>query len=163
MQRRSHIYFVYVDILHIERLLYSQTCLFSVLELDARYDLRVMAPNTHLTSVCPISRCAYLNAYMHISTHKRLYIAWELQVIWTLSVSNDCSTIGDTPWVVKSSMRDPTGRLRPRTCIGHSLIQTCLLIYTPSPYVYTHRYFFFLKRGPAPIVQNKTIQQPKVK
>ena len=36
-----------VATVHIDRLLYYRKFLFSVLELDVRYDWRVMAPNTH--------------------------------------------------------------------------------------------------------------------
>ena len=40
----------------------------------------------------------------------------------TLSVSNDCSTIGYIHGVVQSGMRDPTGEVRTQMRIGRSLI-----------------------------------------
>ena len=59
-----------MNILQIEWLLYYWRWLFSVLELDARYDWQVMAPNTH-RSVFPISHLCILTC-----------IAWKLHVIY---------------------------------------------------------------------------------
>ena len=41
---------IYANIVHIQSLLYYWKHLFSVLELDTRYDLGVMPPNTHRSS-----------------------------------------------------------------------------------------------------------------
>ena len=45
---------------HMEQLHYYWRCVLSVLELDARYDWQVMAPNMH-SSVFLLNHCAYLH------------------------------------------------------------------------------------------------------
>ena len=69
-------------VLHIERLLYHMRCLFSMLEVDARYDWQVMAPNTHHNAFL-ISHYAYLHSklekyrsYMDVLHIEWLFFSW---------------------------------------------------------------------------------------
>ena len=63
---------MYVDVLHIEWLLYYWRCLFCVLELDASYKWQVTHPDTH-HSLFPISYFCIYSVLRHIT--------WKLQVI----------------------------------------------------------------------------------
>ena len=79
----------FTDVLNIEWLLYTQRCLFSVLELDARYEWRGTTPNTH-RSLFPISHfCVHSVLNLKTSGH-----------MWTFNKSNDSYVIGDIPCVV---------------------------------------------------------------
>ena len=60
---------MYMAILHVEWLLYYQRCLYSVLELNMRYNWWVMAPNTH----CSLFLISHLCVLLHI--------CWKQQVI----------------------------------------------------------------------------------
>ena len=62
-----------MDVLHMEWLLYYCRCLFSVLELDSRYNWQVMAPNTP----CNL----FLMSHLFVLT----CITWKLQVIYGCS------------------------------------------------------------------------------
>ena len=68
----------YVDLVHIEWLLYDQRGIFSVLELDARYHWQVMAANTHC-SLLLISNLCILT-----------------RIIWKLQVIHGCSAYRTT-------------------------------------------------------------------
>ena len=73
-----------MDILHIKQLLYNQRFLFSVLELDARYNWWVIAPSSH-GSVFPIS-------HLCILTH----ITWKLQIIYGCSAYRTTALLSKT-------------------------------------------------------------------
>ena len=72
----SHInYRSYVDVLHIEQLLYYQKHSLCVLELHERSDWRTMTPNTHW-SVTDTTLCAY-TASLYIYHYLVYNYAWQ--------------------------------------------------------------------------------------
>ena len=107
LTRKLQVVYVYMDVLHIEWLLYYWKCLFSVLELDARYNWQVMAPNMHHNP--------FAISHLYVITH----------ITWKLQVTHDCSTIRDIPCVVWSCIIDPTGELQAPDTHWCSLIQHC--------------------------------------
>ena len=91
---------------------------FSVLQLDVRHDWWVMGSGMH-HSVFPIYHlCIVIHIFLQ-NIHGR-------SAYWTTA------PIRDIPWVVQSSMKDPTGELQPQTCISLPLIQHCVRMYTAS-------------------------------
>ena len=110
----------YVNVLHIKRLLCRRRCLFSVLELDVRYEWRVTPPNTH--------RSLFLISHFYAYSVPRC-------IIRKLQVVRECSTYRTTAYiiedflcVVSSCNRDSTGQLQPKTRIGRSLMRHCMRI-----------------------------------
>ena len=83
-----------MDIVHIEQLLYYRRFLFSVLELNARYDWRDRLQTRITVSFQYASRNGPVRTYTH-----NLKSTGHTNV-WTLSILNDCSTITDIPCVV---------------------------------------------------------------
>ena len=69
----------YIDVLHIEWLLHYWRCLFSVLELDVRYDWWVMAPNMYHSHLCILA-----------------HITWKLQVIYGCSTYRMTALLSNT-------------------------------------------------------------------
>ena len=68
-----------MNVLHIEQLLYYCRCLFSVLELDARYKWQVMTPNTHHSLCKIIHLCTYkhnLKTTGHTKGKNSLSLQW---------------------------------------------------------------------------------------
>ena len=97
----------YVDVLHIKKwLFYYQRCLFSVLELDARYESWVIPSNMH----CSLFLISHFCIYSVLRD-----ITWKLQVIC------GCSAYWTTA-------RDPSRELWPETYICRSLRQHCVHI-----------------------------------
>ena len=74
-------YSLYTDILHIERVFYYQRWLFSVLELDVRYDCWVMAPNMHC-SVFLISHSCILTITTKLENYRSYMDAQHIE--WLL-------------------------------------------------------------------------------
>ena len=118
-----HTYTSYTNILHIEWLLYYRRCLFSVLDLRARYNWWVTTPNTHhsfflIWHLCILPR-----------------ITWKLQVVYRHSTYWTTSLLLKTfleqfrvAWEIQLESYGPR-----HTC-DHSLIQHCLAC-TASPYI----------------------------
>ena len=77
-------YRLYIDVVHIEWLVYCWRCLFSALELDARYEWRLMAPNTH----CSL----FLISHLYVLRH----ITWKLQFICGRSACSLTSILLET-------------------------------------------------------------------
>ena len=110
-----------MDVLHMQctkQLLFYWRCLFSGLDLHARHDWQVMAPNTHRSLFLPLIDLCVLTYICNLKTNG---------YIWTICISNDCCTIRDIPCLVYSCLRDLTGELQPQTHIGSSLIQHCVI------------------------------------
>ena len=119
----------YADVLHIQWLLYYRRCLFSVLELDARYQWRGTLPNTH-RSLFPISHCRVYSAIRHIT--------WKLQVVcasfkyWTTAIVSEKFFV----WF-RVALEIKLDSYHPRYA-SVILWYTALYVYTASLYI--HRY-----------------------
>ena len=74
-------YRLYADILHIEWLLYYRKCLFSVLELDARYEWRVTPPNTH-RSLFLISHFCVYSVLRHGPRHASVVLWYDIVCVY---------------------------------------------------------------------------------
>ena len=114
-----------MNVLHIKWLLYYRKCVFSVLELDARYDWRVMAPNTH-HSLFPMSLLCVLTR-----------ITWKLQVIYGHSAYQMTVPLSETFLVC---LRVAWEILLERYSLRHApvVLETTLCACTASLYI--HRY-----------------------
>ena len=116
-------YWSYTDVIHIEWLLYSRRCLFSVLELDVRHDWWVMAPSTHCSF--------FLISHLCVLTH----ITRKLQVMYGRSAYQMTVLLSETFLVWFRVAREIQllknyiyRELQPQTHIGHSLMQiVCIL------------------------------------
>ena len=83
---------MYMDILHIEWLLYYQRCLLSVLQLDARYNWWVTAPNmphslfpiSHLCILtCITSKLQVIHVYGHLHVaYQTTALLSEIFLVW---------------------------------------------------------------------------------
>ena len=118
----------YGDFLHIKRLLYSWRCLFSVLELDVRYEWQVVSPNMHcslfLRSHLFVYSCIRhiletFRSYVYVQHIERLLYYWRYSLcgLELHERSNWRATTPDMLW---------------------SFSDTTLCANTPSPYI--HRY-----------------------
>ena len=108
--RKLHV----VDVLHSAWLLCYQRCIFSMLELDVRYDWQVMVPSTHRSLFLIINLCVLT------------YITWKLQVIYGHSAYWMTTLLSDTfVLCIKRCMSDQTGELWHQTRISRALIQHC--------------------------------------
>ena len=116
-----------MNIVHIERLLYCQRCLSSVLELDARCDWQVMAPNTHhsffLISHLCILTCLKLQVIHGCSSYRmtvlllKTFLMW-FRVAWEIHLESHGP---ETHWLFS---------------------HTTLCEYTASPYLYVYTLLF---------------------
>ena len=75
----------YSDVLHIQWLLYYQSCRFSVLELDARYEWRGTPSNTH-RGLFPLSYFCVYGALRHIT---KLQVMCRSLAYWTTAISSE--------------------------------------------------------------------------
>ena len=122
--------------IHIDRLIYYRRCLFTVLELGARYEGRITSPNTHRTfSAKPFVRIQlYLIRICGSSAYH----------IRTFSQLNDCDIIGCILCVVYSCMRDRLERYGPRHALfvlwyNIVCVYYTMLTYTTAPNNKTHK------------------------
>ena len=105
----------------MEWLLYYRRCLFSVLELDERYDWWVMEPNMH-HSLFPISHLCVLT-----------YITWKLQVVYGCSAYQTTALLLETFFVwLRVDWRATAPDMH------RSFSDTTFCVYTAN--TYTHRY-----------------------
>ena len=111
-------YRLYTNIVDIRWLLYYRRWPFSVLELDVRYNWRVMALNTHRSFFPIIHLC--------ILTH----ITWKLQVIYGHSAYGMTAVLSETFLVWFTVAREIL-----QTCISHSLLQNCVCILQTHKYI----------------------------
>ena len=122
-----------MDVLHIEWLRYYQRCLFSVLELDARYEWLITSPNTH-RSLFPIGHfCVY-------SVLKD--ITWKLQVICGGSAYRTTVILSQTFFVCFTvALEIWLGSYGPRQAsVVLYLVQHCVRIYCKPVYKYIYIY-----------------------
>ena len=120
------LYRLYAKVLHIEWQLYYWRCLFSVLELDARYKWWVTHPNMQHSLFQMSNFCIY-------SVLRQL--VWKLHVTRGRSAYRTTALLLETfsEWF-QSCNRDLTRELQRETHIGHSLIWHCVC--TTSPYIH---------------------------
>ena len=105
-----------MDVLHIEQLLYNQICLFSV---RRGCEIHLVSYGSKYTSQCPFDKPFVLTYIHNLKTTGCIRMSCK---------SNECSSIGDIPNVVRSRMKVQTGKLRPHTCMVHSLLPNCVCI-----------------------------------
>ena len=75
----------YVDVLHIELLLYYRRCIFSLLGLDVRYELWVTLPKTHY-SLSTSHFCIY-SVLRHITL--KLQVICGRSAYWTAAIISE--------------------------------------------------------------------------
>ena len=97
-----------MEVLHIERLFCYRRCLFSTLELDARYKWQVMAQNTH-RNVFP---------FRSVFQHTERLFCYRRRSLCDLELHER------SDW-----------ELRPQTRIGRSLIQHCMRMLQARTYI----------------------------
>ena len=103
-----------MDVLHIEWLLYYCKCSYSGLELHARYNWQVKAPNTH-SSLFLIRQ--FVRTYTSNSkTAGRT---------WKFCISNNCSTIRHSFYGLDLHERSNWRAMTPYTHHSHFQIQHC--------------------------------------
>ena len=90
-----------MDIPHIKRLLYYWTWLFSLLELDPRYDWWVIAPNTH-------------HSLFLVGLKSNLKITWKVLVVCGRSAYQTTALLSETflvlyrvAWEIRLESYDP--------------------------------------------------------
>ena len=122
-------YWSHVDVLYIKRLLYYWRCLFSVLELDTRYEWWLTPPNMH--------HILFRKQFVCVRLYLR-HITWKLQVIsgcstyWTTAVLLDTFFVSiRVSWEIQLESYDPRH--------ASSFSGTTLCAYSASMYI--HRYF----------------------
>ena len=119
-----------VDVLHVEWLLYYWRCLFSVLELDVRYEWWFMPPNTYCQSFSN-------RLFVCIQLYLR-HITWRLQVTCGHSAHRTTAILLDTFLCgLELHERSDWGATAPDTHCSFS--GTTLCAYTASMYI--HHYF----------------------
>ena len=81
------LYILYLDVLHIQLMLYYRRCIFSVLELDSRYNWRVTLQNTHC-NLFPIGH------FYEYSVHRPT--TWKLRVVLECSAYRTTAIVSET-------------------------------------------------------------------
>ena len=120
-----------MDNLLIEWKLYYQRCLFSGLELHARYDWQDMIGKLWLQTHIPV---------FPIHVHHLCIltcITWTIQVVQTLYISNNCSTCTFLTSLcgLKLHERFNWKAMAPDTHHSHSLIQHCVCMLQALTYI----------------------------
>ena len=118
-----------MDIIHIEWMHYHQRCVFSVLELDVRYDWWVMGPNTY-ESFFPISYLCVL-----------ICITKPIQVVYGHSAYHT-TTLNPRHFLCCLELHERSNWRATAPDMHRSISDTTLCAYTASLYI--QRYFILL-------------------